>query len=112
MKTKFLILIVSLVVVLSASMAVYNYAVAQAGATNSASSTAVRYVVITPTWNSTVEGWIAKVAGWTRISVQVQNDGGFVGLGFANSPSGFIWAGNVGGCLGGGTYVSSFFGPA
>jgi hypothetical protein len=105
MKAKIPVLALSLALVAFASIGVYSHAATIQP--NTPSSTASTSAVITPVWNSTLQLWVANVAGWARISVNVQNSGGFAGLVFSNYASG-PYTGNVAGCLGA-EFSGSFF---
>jgi hypothetical protein len=117
MKPKILLLIVSVILVMSAVIAVFYSYSSAASASNSqgvktttitstststiTSKTKISWVVITPEWNSTLGYWVANVAGWKEISVNIENTGGFAGLHFANFASG-PYTGYIGGCYGAG----------
>ena len=100
-------LIILVVLVLSAGIAVYTHGeVSPTNANTPTSSTTSAWTVITPLWNSTLGFWVANVAGWARISANIQNTGGFAGLLFSNHAFG-PYTGFVGGCIGG--QSSAFF---
>jgi hypothetical protein len=114
MKTKILILVVSVILVLSAGMAVYSYA--SAGSNSAALKNGngpQKWKSITPVWNGTLQMWVANVSGWGEISVFLSTGGGG-GVVFANSLNGLgllrSYTGDqVGGCLGTGNTGYTFY---
>jgi hypothetical protein len=114
MKTKILILMVSVILVLSAGMAVYSNAATTSPLKAPASSSGLqKWTLITPVFNSTLQMFVANVSGWGEISVFLSS-GGSGGLVFGNSLNGLSqlrnYAGDqIGGCLGTGNTGYTFY---